>query len=205
MYIKASSVCSANLTHSCSRCAGNPHSCCSQSQSESCVRFSLKHFRPKKKKKKKPQFFGLTTLLLLLFLLLLDWTVEEEEGEERSVATVRTLTWSVCCHPCAVWLSTSHCSHFAVFCCELWVASFCCFKTVDVFMSLIWVPLTEITSSHVGTVCWLRVIPSVSGVICMWSGREMNTGQQTSIKLGCGWCNFIFRSFWQNYKLRNPH
>lgn len=61
--------------------------------------------------------------------------------------------------PCAaVWL---HGALFPPICCILlWVEwhLFCCFKTGDVFMSLIWVPLTKGTSSsHVGTVCWRRV------------------------------------------------
>lgn len=58
----------------------------------------------------------------------------------------------------AVWLHGVVFPPFAVFCCELSGTFFAVFKTGDVFMSLIWVPLTKVTSSsHVGTVCWRRV------------------------------------------------
>lgn len=80
--------------------------------SESCVCFSLTHFRPKSLSS---QLFGLTSSSSSSWTGL-DWTVEDEE--ERRVATVHTLTWStVCCHR-AVWLSASRVFPFTVFCCE---------------------------------------------------------------------------------------
>lgn len=105
--------------------------------SESCVRFSLKH------------------VLLLLFLLL-DWTVEEEERSELQFTLSHGL--SAVNPPCCCVAPRSRVS--PICCILLWVEwhLFCCFKTGDVFMSLIWVPLTKVTSSsHVGTVCWRRV------------------------------------------------
>ena len=105
--------------------------------SESCVHFSLKH-------------------VLLLFLLL-DWTVEEERSELQF--TLSPGLFAVTPPPrAAVWLPGAV---FLPICCILlWVEwhLLCRFKTGDVFMSLIWVPLTKVTSSsHVGTVCWHRV------------------------------------------------
>lgn len=118
MYIKVQSA--VKTPHAlCSRCAGNLHSCCSWSWVIPVCALAL---NISGQKASHHRLFGL--LLLLLLLLVLDWTVEKEE--ERSAATVHTLTWPVCCHPRAVWLTTSR----VPICCILpWVEwhLFCCF------------------------------------------------------------------------------
>lgn len=131
MYINANSVCSENPTHSCSRCAGKPPRLLFPVLSESSVRFGLKHFRPKK-----PRSSVLWPHMLLLLFLLLDLTVEEE----RSAATVHTLTQSVCCQ--ILVLCGSAVSHVPICCILLWVEQhlFAVFKIGDIFMSLMSAP-----------------------------------------------------------------
>lgn len=164
-------LCWKKTLHSC---------CCSWSWVSPVCALALKHFRPKSLHRR---LFGLTCSSS-------SWTVKEEE--ERSAATVHTLTWSVCCHPCAVWLTTS-CFPFAVFCRELSGTFFAVLKTGDVFMSLIRVPLTKDTSSHVGTVCWLRVtdrqIPL--GVWCYLHVTRAGNEHQVD----CGWKFYLLFIF----------
>lgn len=116
--------------------------------SESCVRFSLKTFQAKK-----PPSLALWPHVLLLLL-----DCERRRRRRREECSYSSHSHLVCL------LSSLCCvAHkeplfpFAVFCRELSGTFFAVFKTGDVFMSLIWVPLTKVTSSHVGTVCWLRV------------------------------------------------
>lgn len=86
--------------------------------SESCVRFSLKHFRP------------LWPHMLLLFSPAgLDYGRKDKKRErERSGASVHTLTRSVCCHPPCCVAHDEPLFPFAVFCCELSVTFFAVFK-----------------------------------------------------------------------------
>lgn len=116
--------------------------------SESCVRFSLKHFRPKSLV---PSALWPSRAPPLPPPAGLDCGRRREECSDSSHSHLVCLLSSPCC--VAHDEPGSHLLYFAV----SWVAPFCCFKTGDVFMSLIWVPLTKVTSSHVGTVCWLRV------------------------------------------------
>ncbi len=128
--------------------------------SESRVRFSLKHFRPIASTV--GSLSGHHVHLLLLLLLLVDWTVEE-----RSAATVHTLTSSLCCQPCTVWLTMSR---VPICCISLSVEwhLFAVLKLVTCSCHYYECPLTKVTSSHVGTVCWLRV-----------------TGRQISLNVWC--------------------
>lgn len=146
---------------------------------------------------KEPRWWALWPHMLLL------WTVEDEEecsysSHSPGLSAVIPVLWG----------SQQAVFPFAVFCRELSGTFFAVFKTGDVVMSLIWVPLTEVTSSNVGTVCRFTVefrideYPYVSGVICMWSGQEMNTSWWILIQLDWGW---TFYSFWLNNNPRKVH
>lgn len=191
MYIKVSSVCSENPTHPCSRCAGNLHSCCSWSwvspvcslalnisgQKASIVGSLASHAPPPS------PLAGLDC----------GRRRRREECSYSSHSHLVCLLSSLCCvahdEPC------SHLLYFAV----SWVAPFCCFKTGDVFMSLIWVPLTKVTSSHVGTVCWLRVTDRQISLSVWCYLHVIRAGNERQpVNVDKTW-------LWQSNKLRNPH
>lgn len=82
------------------------------------------------------------------------------------------------------------------------VAPFCCFKTGDVFMSLIRVPLTKVTSSHVGTVCRVTNIPQCVVLFACDRGRKWTPASECQKQIWASAAgNFIHRSFCQHNKL----
>lgn len=171
VYIKVRSVCSVKATRSRSRCAGDPHSCCSWFRVSPVSTLALNISGQNNKKKTPPPSPRVSKL-------------SPQERQSSSFLTIQhgwldnrptvafegqcSLRWTrvwrrkssgshpVC--PCALWLSVSRVPHLLYYAVS-WVAPFAVFKASDVFMSLIQKLLTEINSSHVGTVCWLRVIP----------------------------------------------
>lgn len=151
MYIKVSSVCSENPTHSCSRCAGKPPRLLFLVLSESCVRFGLKHFRPKSLDRR---FFGLTRSSSSSSC----WTgLWKKKKKKRGVQLQSTLSLglsavkSLCC-------MAQQLSHVPISCILLWAERhlFAVLKLVTCSCHY-WVPLSRVASTHVGTVCWPRV------------------------------------------------
>lgn len=151
MYIKVSSVCSVNPTRSCSCscCAGNLGSCYSWCGASPLRALAL-------------NISGQKALIVCSLVSQCStssacWTRVQKKKKKKKGGVKLEFKLSPGLSLCCAALNEpgSHLLYFAV----SWVAPFTVFKTGDVFVSLIWVPLTEITSSHVGTVCWLRVIP----------------------------------------------
>ena len=176
MYIKVSSVCSEHVPHSRSRCAEKPsHGHCSF------VRFHLKHFRPSS--------VGWLAL----------WPhgapppplpppAGLDCGRRRRVQFTLSPGLSAVIL-CAMWLPASR---VTICCILLWVEwhLFAVFKTGDVFMSLIYeCPWPRFTSSHVGTVCWLRVIPQCLVLFACDQGGKWTPASTRLI--GCGWLFYL--------------
>lgn len=151
IYIKVSSVCSENPTHSCSCCAWNPHSCCSWSWVSPVCALALNISGQKasvvsslaSRASLSPPPTGL------------DWTVEERRRKERSYSSHSHLVRRLLSSPCCVALGEP-CSHLLYFAVSR-VAPFCCF-------------LKLVTCScHLHECPWLRV---PAATLVLYAGAE---------------------------------